>query len=60
MSWTTNVRAWYLGMPFITRSVFTICTALYILCLLTGFNGPDLAYVCISASKIFPGFQCTH
>lgn len=54
------MRAWYLGMPFITRSVFTICTALYILCLLTGFNGPDLAYVCISASKIFPGFQCTH
>lgn len=74
VSWTTNVRAWYLGMPFITRhafassrhvvlltaqhrSVFTVCTALYLVCLVTGFNGPDLAYVCISASKILPGFQ---
>lgn len=54
---STRVRQWWEGIPFLTSAVVVACAAIYLICLLAGYD--SFEEVCFSPSAVVSRFQGT-
>lgn len=52
---TTRLNQWWEGTPFITSAVVAVCAAIYLVCLLVGYD--SFAEICFLPSAIVSQFQ---
>ncbi|KNA13217.1 hypothetical protein SOVF_118830 isoform A [Spinacia oleracea] len=52
---TTRISQWWEGIPFITSAVVAICAAIYLVCLLVGYD--SFAEICFLPPAILSQFQ---
>ncbi|CAO2820241.1 unnamed protein product [Amaranthus hypochondriacus] len=52
---TTRLNQWWEGIPFITSAVVAICAAIYLVCLLVGYD--SFVEICFLPSAILTHFQ---
>ncbi|KAH7661610.1 Rhomboid protease protein [Dioscorea alata] len=51
----TRLNQWWAGVPFITSGVVIVCLAIYLVCLLIGYD--SFYEICFLPSKVVSGFQ---
>ncbi|KAI4341299.1 hypothetical protein MLD38_026036 [Melastoma candidum] len=51
----TTVRQWWEGIPFVTSAIVVVCGAIYLICLLTGYD--SFQEICFLPSAIVSRFQ---
>lgn len=52
---TTRLNQWWEGIPFITSAVVAVCAAIYLVCLLVGYD--SFVEICFLPSAILSKFQ---
>ncbi|KAK4777212.1 hypothetical protein SAY86_005900 [Trapa natans] len=51
----TRLSQWWEGIPFLTSSIATLCTIIYLICLLTGYD--SFEHICFLPTAIIHKFQ---